>query len=109
MTSRMLLAIAVLLTLGRGCAAAFAAGGDLLRVRAALRRAAARGRRVRLLAAAARGARRVCDPRRPLLRHPLLLQLLVLLLVLDARSLVGHATPFPLSAFPAASVPNGRG
>ncbi len=43
------------------------------------------------LAAAARRAGRVRDLRRALLRHPLVLQPLVLLLVLDARSLAGHA------------------
>src|SRR5438445_276574 len=49
---------------------------------------------MRFLAAAARRARRVRDLRRALLRHPLLLELLVLLLVLDARSLAGHAASF---------------
>src|SRR5205814_4789945 len=46
--------------------------------------------RVRLLPAATRCARRIGDSRRSLLRHALLLQLLVLLLVFDARSLPGH-------------------
>ena len=57
------------------------------------------------LAAAARGARRVGDPRRPLLRHSLVLQRLVLLLVLSRShacsasessvSLTGHVFPAP--------------
>jgi GNAT superfamily N-acetyltransferase len=45
----------------------------------------------RRLAAATGGARRVRDLRRALLGHPFLLELLVLLLVLDARSLSRHA------------------
>src|SRR5438067_11321875 len=76
--------------------AALAAGCLLLGGRAALLRVRARGRvRSRLLAAATRGARRVGDPRRPLLRHSLFLQLLVLLLVLAAGALVRHESPFP--------------
>src|SRR5438552_11256045 len=50
---------------------------------------------MRLLAAAAGGARRVRDLRRPLLRHALLLQLLVLLLVFDAWSLSRHGLTVP--------------
>src|SRR5205823_7698461 len=72
--------------------AALAARGLLLRRRAALGGTAARAR---LLAAAARGARRVGDPRRALLRHALVLQGLVLLLVLDAWPFVGHVRRFP--------------
>src|SRR5436309_4999788 len=73
---------------GRG-PAALAPRGLLLRGRPAL----GRGRpaaRSGLLPASAGGAGRVRDPRRPLLRHPLPLQRLVLLLVLHARPLVGH-------------------
>ena len=47
-------------------------------------------RRSPTLAAAARRAGRVGDLRRALLRHALVLQGLVLLLVLDVRALVGH-------------------
>src|SRR6266576_2561381 len=76
-----------------GCSlAALAAGGLLLRRRAALGGVAARAG---LLAAAARRARRVGDLRRSLLRHPLVLQGLVLLLVLDVCSFIGHAWRFP--------------
>src|SRR5204862_1310255 len=71
-------------------AAALAARGLLLRRRTALLRAAARAR---LLAAASRSARRVGDPRRPLLGHALVLERLVLLLVLNAWSLVRHRRP----------------
>src|SRR3954470_8944111 len=73
--------------------AALAAGGGLLGVRAALRRVALRGRGVRLLAAVLRSVRRVRDFRRALLRHPLVLQGLVLFLVLDVCTLSGHLTP----------------
>src|SRR5215218_4517138 len=62
-------------------------GGLLLGRRSALLGASARPG---LLAPAAGGAWRVRDPRGALLRHPLALQGLVLLLVLHARSLVGH-------------------
>src|ERR671914_1916664 len=79
---------------GRG-AAAFAAGGLLLRGRPALFRARAGARGGGLLSAAARRARRVRDPRRALLRHALLLEAFVLLLVLDARSFVRHAGAIP--------------
>src|SRR5205814_4040333 len=79
--------------LARGRLAALAAGGLLLRRRPALRRTAPRGARVRLLAALARRARRVRDLRRALLRHALVLQGLVLLLVLDAWSLARHGNP----------------
>src|SRR6266498_4308242 len=85
------------LALARGGLAALTAGGLLLRGRTALARAGAGRPRVRLLAASARSARRVGDPRRALLRHPLLLQLLVLLLVLDAWSLAGHRCGLPWS------------
>src|SRR5438046_3308188 len=81
------------LRLARGGATALATGGLLLRRRSALRRAASARAGAGRLAAAARRARRVRDLRRALLRHALLLQLLVLLLVLDARSLAGHAKP----------------
>src|SRR5207237_2709805 len=79
--------------LARGCLSALAARGLLLRGRAALLGARARRRGVGLLAAAARRAGRVRDLRRALLRHPLFLQLLVLLLVLDAPTFVWHLTP----------------
>src|SRR5215211_7559158 len=77
--------------------AALAARGLLLGARSALLRAAAR---TAPLAATARGARRVRDPRGALLGHPLVLERLVLLLVLDAWSLVGHAGPVPTSQRP---------
>src|SRR6184192_2978858 len=86
--------------LARGRLAALAAGRLLLRGRAALRRAAPGAAGAGRLAAAARGALRVRDLRRPLLRHPLLLQLLVLLLVLDARSLSRHAILLVLDEVP---------
>src|SRR5437763_10754947 len=81
------------LRLARRRLAALAAGGLLLGGRPALRRAAARVRRMRFLPAAARGARRVRDSRGPLLRHTLVLQRLVLLLVLDVGSFVRHRVP----------------
>src|ERR671914_2198825 len=74
--------------LARGGLAALAARGLLLGGGAALRGAAARAG---LLAATARGAGRVGDLRRALLGHPLVLERLVLLLVLDVGFLVGHA------------------
>src|SRR5919198_1643840 len=80
------------LALPRGRAAALAAGGLLLRGRAALLGGAAGAG---LLATPARGARRVRDLRRALLRHALLLELLVLLLVLDVGAFIGHATYVP--------------
>jgi len=83
------------LRLSCGSAAALASGRLLLRGRPALRRVAAPGAGAGRLAAAARRSRRVRDSRRALLRHPLLLQLLVLLLVLDARSLVRHRYLLP--------------
>src|SRR5205814_5363026 len=75
--------------LGLACRrpAALAAGSLLLRRRPTLRAAAPARARVRLLAAAARRTGRVRDPGRALLRHALVLQGLVLLLVLDAWSL----------------------
>src|SRR5581483_4125320 len=78
------------LRLARGGLPALAAGGLLLRGCPTLRRAAARARRVRRLAAAARRAGRVGDARGALLRHALVLQRLVLLLVLDVGALVRH-------------------
>src|SRR5438477_4444807 len=87
------------LAVPRGGAAALAAGGLLLRGRAALLRGALGGAAgAGLLAAPARGARRVRDLRRALLRHALLLELLVLLLVLDVRAFTGHAARIPCSA-----------
>src|SRR5439155_18442766 len=75
--------------------AALAAGSLLLRRRAALRARAPRRARSRLLAAATRSAGGVRDLCRALLRHPLVLQRLVLLLVLDACALSRHmSTPF---------------
>src|SRR5205085_8920060 len=81
--------------LPRGRLAALAACRLLLGSRAALRRAAAGTAAARpgLLAAAGRRARGVRDLRRALLRHALLLQLLVLLLVLDVRLLARHWSP----------------
>src|SRR4051794_29942793 len=77
--------------LARGCLAAFAAGRFLLCSRTALRRVALRrARRTGLLAAATRRTGRVGDLRGALLRHTLVLQCLVLLLVLHVRALVGH-------------------
>src|SRR5438128_1413394 len=70
--------------------AALAPGRLLLRGRAALRGAALRARGMRLLAAVLRRVGRVRDLRRALLRHPLLLQRLVLLLVLHVRALARH-------------------
>src|SRR5919108_1085654 len=67
--------------------ATLAAGGLLMGGRPTLLRAAARAGR---LPASARRTGRVSDPRRALLRHALFLQAFVLLLVLDARSLVRH-------------------
>src|SRR5690242_2951125 len=84
------------LRLVRSRLAALAAGGFLLRSRAALRRVAARGTGTRGLATAARRSRRIRDLRRALLRHPLVLQRLVLLLVLDVCALVGHELQIPL-------------
>src|SRR6266540_3475965 len=91
------------LALACGGAAALAACGLLLRSRSALARGGTGRARVRLPAAPARGTGRVRDPRGALLRHPLLLELLVLLLVLDAGSLAGHrGAPFVVGsrAFP---------
>src|SRR5262249_28782113 len=87
----------------RGRLAALATGGDLLSVRPALGRAAPR-RGVGLLAAAARGPGRVRDPRRPPLRHPLVLERLVLLLVLHVCTLAGHDPSFRVQAY-ACSMP----
>src|SRR5205814_10445829 len=84
------------LALPRGGAAALAARGLLLRGRAALAGGRAGRARARLLAAAARRARGVRDARGALLRHPLLLQLLVLLLVFDRCSFTWHVRRFPL-------------
>src|SRR5439155_8848024 len=78
------------LTLPGACPAALAAGGLFLGCRAALARVAPGRARAGLLPAAARRAGRVRDPRGTFLRHPLFLELLVLLLVLDARPLVRH-------------------
>src|ERR1051325_11489401 len=66
-------------------------GRLLLRRGAALLRAAPRSR---ALASAPGGPRRVGDSGGALLRHALVLQGFVLLLVLDARSLVRHRTSF---------------
>src|SRR5687767_7076159 len=74
-------------------ASTLAARSLLLGRRPALLGAAARAR---LLAAVARRLRRVGDARSALLRHALVLQGLVLLLVLDARSFVRHVSPFRL-------------
>src|SRR5438876_276278 len=71
------------------------AGSLLLGRGAALGARAPRRARVRLLAASARGAWRVGNPGRPLLRHAFVLQRFVLLLVLDACPLSRHmSTPF---------------
>src|SRR5688500_6202303 len=78
------------LRLPRGRLAALASRGLLLRGRAALTRAATGAG---LLASAARGARRVRDLRRALLRHAPVLQGLVLLLVLDVGGLARHREP----------------
>src|SRR5439155_322842 len=86
--------------LARRRLSALASGGLLLSGRAALARARARGRGMRLLAPATRRAGRVRDPCRALLRHPLFLQLLVLFLVLDVRSFVRHVDPLSDWAFP---------
>src|SRR5688500_8653409 len=85
------------LRLARGGLAALAAGGLLLLGRAALAAVAlARGARARLLAAAARGALGVRDRRRPALAHALLAEALVLLVVLDAGTVIfGHASVLP--------------
>src|SRR5439155_1494265 len=78
--------------LPRRSSAALAARGLLLGCRPALARIAPGRARAGLLPAAARSAGRVRDPRGTFLRHPLFLELLVLLLVLDAWSLVRHRT-----------------
>src|SRR4029453_9669134 len=81
---------AELALLGRG-AAARAAGGLLLRRRAALLRARPGRGGIRLLPASARRTRRVGDLRRALLRHALVLERFVLLLVLDVCLLARHS------------------
>src|SRR2546423_12157123 len=73
--------------------AALAPGGLLLRRGSALLRGASGAR---LLSAAARRTRRVGDPGRALLRHALLLQALVLLLVLHVRALARHPNLLPI-------------
>src|SRR5205814_9326627 len=79
-----------------GCRlASLAAGCLLLRRRPALRARAPRRARPRALAAAARRARRVRDPGCALLRHALVLEGFVLLLVLDVCFLSRDTTtPF---------------
>src|SRR5215216_6359178 len=72
-------------------------GSLLLRSRPALRRRAAG---TGLLPAPARGARRVRDSGCPLLRHPLVLERFVLLLVLDTRSLIRHEALLPILTGP---------
>src|SRR4051794_32647909 len=85
------------LRLVRGRLAALAAGGFLLRGRSALRRVAARGAGgAGRLAAAAGRAGGVGDLRCALLRHALVLQRLVLLLVLDVAALSGHELKMPI-------------
>src|SRR3954467_13443658 len=83
--------------------AALAAGGLLLRGRAALARVAAGAG---LLAAAARRAGRVGDPGGALLGHPLVLQRLVLLLVLDVRLLGGHLRLLRVGRCPRRAAPS---
>src|SRR5205814_666390 len=80
-----------LLALAGGGLAALASCGLLLRRRSGLRGRRASGRGAGVLAAATGRAGGIGDLRCPLLRHPLLLELLVLLLVLDVRALVGHS------------------
>src|SRR4051794_24351968 len=80
--------------LGRGLAA-LAPGRLVLRGRAALFGASALAR---LLATVLRGVGRVGDPGGARLRHALLLERLVLLLVLDVGSLRGHGRAVPGSS-----------
>src|SRR5689334_15254976 len=82
-----------LASLARRCLAALAACCLLLGGRSALRGRRSARRAVRCLAAPARGSGRVRDPRGALLRHPLVLERLVLLLVLHVRALVRHSAP----------------
>src|SRR6187455_578449 len=85
-------------SLGSGCLSALATSRLLLSGRSSLGRVAARAG---LLAATARGLRRVGDLGRPLLRHALVLEGLVLLLVLDVRSCPWHhAPPFVRALYP---------
>src|SRR5687768_9182319 len=88
-------AAGVRLGLGGCRLAALAAGGLLLGGCPALLGARAGSR---LLPALGRGVRGVGDPGRPLLRHALVLQGLILLLVFHAGSRVRHAAPPALSA-----------
>src|SRR4029450_3515061 len=80
-------------TLALACSgpAPLAAGGLLLCRGASLGRVATA--RVRFLTSVLGSVGRVGDPRCALLRHSLVLQRLVLLLVLDIRRLAGHSTP----------------
>src|SRR4029079_5390867 len=79
--------------LAGGRLAALAAGGLFLRSGAALGRRRPRRAGMGALAAATGRVGRVGDARRPLLRHSLVLQRLVLLLVLDVGALARHGVP----------------
>src|SRR5918994_2834373 len=95
--------------LAGGRPTALAAGGLLLRGRPALLRRAPALPRARCLSTPLRRSGGVGDPRRALLRHPLLLQRFVLLLVLDARPLVRHRDHLPIDVDPSGfSFPDSR-